>query len=963
MDDSMLNQSNYPSKSSKTSQLPGDQYLSRQSLLEILDAALGAKEYHFAYQLAQKWLTLYPGDLQASLAFGRALLGGGRFTESLTVLRGLSQADPENRDIIDALLAAESATILNSPALTHTPANQTDVPIRSDVLIRIDNWLVALTGKSTSQPVAKMNGEPKPEWGERLYAIRKDIQAGNLESAEEAIPGLLGANINSPLVAVTHLRLLQADPETPLLARRTLAEFYHQQWPDCLPISLMLAEWLGREGETDRAVSLLHQAVARDIGGTVPINLWGENHPYKSLWPEKPGMILEMVLPASVTARLGWNQLQPGDSSSADETIPAPTSPPCGDPTVSASSTCVNPHATPDEQIIHMKSELDHLALGLNQLPVSAIDGRFPVYVIFSSYNNLVRQYGEQSTLELIQEMKNLAFALNNKSSNKSPARERWGAAVFLPDMAESTASLGISAPQVLDPWNLKLALIDLDAALAKRGEMIGALLIVGGPEIIPFHNLPNPVDDPDQEIPSDNPYATRDENYFIPEWPVGRLPGDSTNDPWLILQGLRRIRQAHANPTKMPSATRYLFTRLTSWLRPAGPRRGFGYTAAIWRPASMHVFKPVGESRAVLVSPPVGLNGKDSSLSASNGKPLVPLPNAYLGYFNLHGLPDAAEWYGQKDPLQTTDRQGRPLPDYPIALRPVDVQTLGEKTPRIVFSEACYGAMINNKNVEQALALKFLAHGTLAFAGSTSMAYGSVNAPLIAADLLGYTFWQGLMQGYSAGQAFQRAKIHLVNEMHQRQGYLDGEDQKSLISFVLYGDPLARLSNQIRQSKSFPRSSKKPLLVKTVCDRATGECHEEIDLAQSDVLTRPDGRIRPDQTARSLPPEVIGHVKQIVTRYLPGMEDAHLTYTAERSLCQSSDVLIRSDHDCPTSQSNGKNHLKNQPVRNPMHSSTLIVLRKEIKINRENGEQLHRRYARLTLDPEGRLVKMAVSR
>ena len=53
-------------------------------------------------------------------------------------------------------------------------------------------------------------------------------------------------------------------------------------------------------------------------------------------------------------------------------------------------------------------------------------------------------------------------------------------------------------------------------SALAKHGEMIGALLIVGGPDIIPFHNLPNPVDDLDMEVPSDNPYGTRDENYFI---------------------------------------------------------------------------------------------------------------------------------------------------------------------------------------------------------------------------------------------------------------------------------------------------------------------------------------------------------------------------------------------------------------------------------------------------------------
>lgn len=71
-----------------------------------------------------------------------------------------------------------------------------------------------------------------------------------------------------------------------------------------------------------------------------------------------------------------------------------------------------------------------------------------------------------------------------------------------------------------------------LDDALGKRGGRIGALLIVGGDEVVPFHRLPNPTDDLDVEVLSDNPYATRDSNYFIPEWAVGRLPGGCGTDP-----------------------------------------------------------------------------------------------------------------------------------------------------------------------------------------------------------------------------------------------------------------------------------------------------------------------------------------------------------------------------------------------------------------------------------------------
>ena len=84
----------------------------------------------------------------------------------------------------------------------------------------------------------------------------------------------------------------------------------------------------------------------------------------------------------------------------------------------------------------------------------------------------------------------------------------------------------------VMTPGNYqKLAIADLDKALSKRGEMIGSLLIVGGPEVVPFHLLPNPTDDADTQVASDNPYASTDDNYFIPEWPVGRLPGGTNRD------------------------------------------------------------------------------------------------------------------------------------------------------------------------------------------------------------------------------------------------------------------------------------------------------------------------------------------------------------------------------------------------------------------------------------------------
>ena len=131
--------------------------------------------------------------------------------------------------------------------------------------------------------------------------------------------------------------------------------------------------------------------------------------------------------------------------------------------------------------------------------------------------------------------------------------------------------------------------------------------------------------------------------------------------------------------------------------------------------------------------------------------------PSAHLTYLNLHGLADGPDWYGQRD---VNDATGGP--DYPVALSPKDIAHNG-LAPRIVFSEACYGTLIDNRVEEQSIALKFMSAGSLAMVGSTCVSYGSVTTPLIGADLLGYHFWKNIKDGKNAGEAFQQAKIGLV--------------------------------------------------------------------------------------------------------------------------------------------------------------------------------------------------------
>jgi hypothetical protein len=241
---------------------------------------------------------------------------------------------------------------------------------------------------------------------------------------------------------------------------------------------------------------------------------------------------------------------------------------------------------------------------------------------------------------------------------------------------------------------------------------------------------------------------------------------------------------------------------------------------------------------------------------------------------------------------------------------------------PHVVFSEACYGAYLDQKTIDQAMALQFLASGCQAVVGSTCIAYGAINAPLIAADLLGFSFWKLLQDGHSVGEAIRLAKIQLVEEMSKRQGYLDGEDQKTLISFILLGDPLARTATKGKGSKNIVRSNTPANNPKTVCDRS-------------------------DSIHEDMPPEINAYVKKLVSYYLPGMSDADWTYTTERARCSAE------GHTCPTSQFTGKNGNGQQPDRH------LVMLAKQVV----KAGHIHPQFARLTLDAQGKLVKFVVSR
>lgn len=387
------------------------------------------------------------------------------------------------------------------------------------------------------------------------------------------------------------------------------------------------------------------------------------------------------------------------------------------------------------------------------------------VYLIVSSRRALTRKYGAEGFRRVDEALNALQQAV--------AAHVKLNALLVYVDDSASLAPYNLQPVDPSNPWQIKVLIEQTATYLRGREQDVRYLLIVGGDSIIPFHRLPNPVNDQDADVPSDNPYASQDSNYFIPERAVGRLPDGEGEPVSVLLDLIQEVINAHRSRT---TAAKGLIHTLLQTLRANGrreiPEVGWGYSASIWRKASRHVLQHLGDAQPLRISPP---------LTYQEFKRNTYTP---FSYFNLHGIEDGPNWYGQRDALFPA---GYEL--FPVALRPEDLQ-IADYAGSVIFTEACYGANILGKNTGASLALKFLASRAKAVVGSTKVAYGSIAPPLIGADLLGKHFWKGILAHLTVGEALKYAKVNLAREMQERQGYLDSEDQKTLISFVLYGDP-----------------------------------------------------------------------------------------------------------------------------------------------------------------------------
>lgn len=297
-----------------------------------------------------------------------------------------------------------------------------------------------------------------------------------------------------------------------------------------------------------------------------------------------------------------------------------------------------------------------------------------------------------------------------------------------------------------------------------EAGDPIEYCVLIGGPDIIPFFELPDPTSS-DQTLLSDNPYASEAEtvdeiiDYLMPTRRLGRIPDEAgARSPGLLITQIENAIKFHRQNTA------------ANW-------NIFSYTAQAWKRATQKVLVSFPlEDMAMKLSEPLRLN--DFDVDWIEGRQCL--------HFNLHGSPDDCSWKGTGTPTWKVKR----------ALEPHSLQKYKTRGA-VVFAQCCYGAYILGKKKSDSIALSLLEHGARCFIGSLGIAYGvdgTKQAELEESDLVARSFWKHVRQGGRFGDALLRAREEFDEEMTRRVGGLDEDDQKTLLSFVLYGDPTLQL-------------------------------------------------------------------------------------------------------------------------------------------------------------------------
>ncbi|RPD42217.1 hypothetical protein [Chitinophaga barathri] len=282
-------------------------------------------------------------------------------------------------------------------------------------------------------------------------------------------------------------------------------------------------------------------------------------------------------------------------------------------------------------------------------------------------------------------------------------------------------------------------------------------LMIAGAQDIVPFQPLENLLfgeDDEDQLIHSDLPYAcetaysTNPGKFVSPTRVVGRLPDvPGGKDPAYFHSLVADI--TGNKPGKQQDYRKY-----------------FSISVHDWRLSTQESLHNIfGDNASLQLSPLLGPEWTSTQLKAKTH------------FINCHGALDDPSYYGQK---------GKKFPE---ALRS---SLLSRKISKgsIVAAECCYGAQLydpaKTETAHLSIASNYLLNHAIAFAGSSTIAYGPAKGQGLA-DLLTQYFLINTIKGASTGRAFLEARQRFLDEMGPA---LDPYELKTIAQFYLLGDP-----------------------------------------------------------------------------------------------------------------------------------------------------------------------------
>ena len=762
--------------------MPHQDKIFRPQFTELSNAAFRLENFSLTEKLLICWLREYPNDLWMRYRLAIVLYKSGKTNDAIRLSELIVRYDPEFAEVW-ALLS-----ILY-------PEGSEDRKIAKSRCQRL---------KSRASSGAEF-GKNDSFFG-KLLRRKADEPSRMIEETDDF-----------DILSALRIAKDSGQQEDPASYERLLS-IYMRRWPQVIQFKLLFGQFLNRSGAIDKGANLIHSTVASDLLGMAAERMWGNAHDFKRMYYAEDDLSVDIsaiAVPENVAAAAKLETLtcvrideqsepdvnpvandgergdpieteKPAAVLDLDSENDEPAAEPAADTCRSQTDAVLIERPFPIEtkraafsspfSALFKKTEPERysdLKEYVYKLDVTNSDERFPIYVVLSTIGGLTAKYGKNNKEFIGREMQSVADAVDN--------REGWNSMVFYPD------EFSTNARAYMDPILIKQELVKLDRILSEKGSMIGAVLIVGGPEVVPFFTLKNPAMDDDPSIPSDAPYATYDEKrIFDQQWQLGRVPGDNSSDPGLLLSQLRQIQNYHIeaaereieNRRRNRKAAKRSFCGFSKAIKES---KSFGLSAQVWERPSVAVFRNVSATVNLLTSPGV---------TAANF-PTSQLEAVQYAYFNLHGIKGNPNWYGQKDP-----RDQSTMTLLPLTLQMNNLDRL-RKAPEVIFAENCYGAEIDRRNESNAISLHLIGKGTRVFIGSTVIAYGAVTLPLTAADLLAHLFWNHLRAGISTGEAFRRAKKNFASETERTSGGLDGEIQKTILSFVFYGDPLFAVDPQ----------------------------------------------------------------------------------------------------------------------------------------------------------------------